>query len=299
MPVTITHAKSLTIGDSTNTALVRPSDWNSGHQATFSLDATEAVKWFQNGTNSISSGTLSFGTSNNISLGLDGNTLTASYFDNDSVRNVVFSGFDDPMVPSMTGYISANTSTSRPWIAMPVSLNVSQTFSGFRFMAGFSGSSATVARTNRATMSMGIYSINGASLSTIWSSSFYFSHLASSSSQTISFGDSNGLYSLTTVSAAFTRDFNLSIPVTLTLQSGTYYFGVMDQLSQVVCSLRHGVLTDPANATAGLVLGSTNTGLLMNPNGCISATAGQTLPGTLSNHVTVLSASKYPVATLV
>ncbi len=70
MPVTVGHAKSITIADGTNTNIVLPSNWNSVHAVTLSLAGNEVVKVFQAGTNTISSGTLSFADSNGISFGM-------------------------------------------------------------------------------------------------------------------------------------------------------------------------------------------------------------------------------------
>lgn len=82
MPLTITHAKSDTIADFTGTItgfnsagatttivatdLVRPSDWNSGHQYTFSLTASEVASLF-NFNNGLTSTTAAGG----ISVGMD------------------------------------------------------------------------------------------------------------------------------------------------------------------------------------------------------------------------------------
>lgn len=88
MPVTVTHAKSniiadwagvVTVGNSTGgtntvqaTDLVRPQDWNSAHQITFSLTASEAASVFNFGTG-LSSTTAAGG----ISVGF----ALASYFE--------------------------------------------------------------------------------------------------------------------------------------------------------------------------------------------------------------------------
>lgn len=50
MPLTISHAKSDTIGDGTNTNIVRPIDWNSAHQYTFSAAASEVASLFAAGS---------------------------------------------------------------------------------------------------------------------------------------------------------------------------------------------------------------------------------------------------------
>ena len=84
MLVTINHIKSVTVADGTNTDLQRPSDWNSSHAATIQFTNTDLVQWFSAGTSSISSGTLVFGNSNNVSFGFNTaagsvGTMTASY----------------------------------------------------------------------------------------------------------------------------------------------------------------------------------------------------------------------------
>ena len=71
MPVTVGHVKNITIADGTNTGIVRPSDWNSSHAVTLDLSANEVVKVFAAGTNTMSSGTLSFSDGNGVSFGLN------------------------------------------------------------------------------------------------------------------------------------------------------------------------------------------------------------------------------------
>jgi hypothetical protein len=82
MPLTITHAKSETIGDFTGTItgfnnsgatttivatnLMRPSDWNSGHQVTLSLTGSEVASLFNFGAGLTSSTNAS-----GLSVGLD------------------------------------------------------------------------------------------------------------------------------------------------------------------------------------------------------------------------------------
>ena len=83
MPVTVTHAKSnviadwtgtVTVGNSSGgtvtmeaTSLVRPQDWNSAHQITFSLTASEAASVFNFGTG-LTSSTAAGGISAGIQL---------------------------------------------------------------------------------------------------------------------------------------------------------------------------------------------------------------------------------------
>ena len=59
MPLTILHAKSLTLADGTTTNVVRPTDWNSGHVITLSLDSTEIIRNFIAGGTTVSVGDIS------------------------------------------------------------------------------------------------------------------------------------------------------------------------------------------------------------------------------------------------
>lgn len=94
MPVTVTHAKSNVIADWTGTVtvgnssggtvtmeatnLVRPQDWNSAHQITFSLTASEAASVFNFGT-----GLTSTTAAGGISVGMGG----ATYMEPDYLLN--------------------------------------------------------------------------------------------------------------------------------------------------------------------------------------------------------------------
>jgi hypothetical protein len=388
MLVTILHIKTLAIADDPNaTQLVRPSDWNSSHLATLQFTNTDIVQWFSAGTSSISSGTLIFGNSNNvsfsmnngtltasflmtqpaisaantsasngtvvfsnsnsvsfgmngstvtmfagppnlaisasatsqnagtivfsnntvagISFGMAGSTITASYGDDNTRRNMVFSGFDLPMQQSTLAYNTNNTSSSRPWIAMPLSIMFSQIMSGFLMALGLSGTSSTANTTaNNGTISFGVYSSSAGTLSTVWTSSVAFSGRASSSSISMTFGAGASSWTNSTVSASTSVIFRISIPVTLTLQSGTYYFGCMDQMSGNAFSLIQGVWTNTVVLPTDLIIGSSVTTTLSDPIGVISASqtgtaaaASATFPLSLAvNSAGPATISKYPMA---
>lgn len=461
MLVTIQHIKSVTVADGTNTDLQRPSDWNSNHAATIQFTNTDLVQWFSAGTSSISSGTLIFGNSNNVSFGMSngtitasfagltisalgsqqaggtivfsnsnfvsfgmngstvtatwsnpynlsiaangstvgsstisfansngisfgltnstmtasiavpaisasgssqnsgtivfsnsnnvtfgmngstitatasfsaslaisaagasqnvgtivfssstnanitfgmaGSTITATYNDLDTRRNIVFSGYDLVMGQTTTAYNTAATSSSRPWIAMPVTLLTSQALSGFLMTAGVSATSSGAAATNSGTLSMGIYSSSAGTLSQVWTSSVAFSERVSSSSISISFGGGASSLSTSTVSGSTSVLYRISIPLTLTLQSGTYYFGVMDQMVAPGASLVEGVWSNPLPLTSGLILGSSVTSAISDPTGVISSSITAVASALFPLSLTVASAgpntiSKYPMA---
>lgn len=65
MPITVSHAMSLTVADGTNTNIVRPSDWNSGHLFTLNVTGSEISGAFSN--------------ANGISFGLSAGAITASH----------------------------------------------------------------------------------------------------------------------------------------------------------------------------------------------------------------------------
>lgn len=109
MPITVGHAKVVTVPDSTDTGIVRPSDWNSSHAVTFSISGSEAIGAFNNaggvtfgletngsitaaapagapspvnfsaGTASANLASVVFSNSNGVSFGLNGATITASH----------------------------------------------------------------------------------------------------------------------------------------------------------------------------------------------------------------------------
>lgn len=78
MPITINHNLTATTPDDPSYE-IRPSHWNSAHDVTVSLATNEVIKWASAGANSISSGTLNFSNSNNVTFGMDANgVVTAS-----------------------------------------------------------------------------------------------------------------------------------------------------------------------------------------------------------------------------
>jgi hypothetical protein len=260
-------------------------------------------------TTSQNSGTIVF--SNNtvagISFGMVGSTITASYGDDNTKRNMVFSGFDLPMFQTTTAYNTNNTSSSRPWIAMPQSVLFSQAMSGILLTLGLSGTSSTANTTaNNGTISFGIYSSSAGTLSQVWTSSVAFSGRASSSSMSFTFGAGASSWSGSTISASTSIRFRISFPVTLTLQSGTYYFGCMDQMSGAAFSLIQGVWSNTIVLPTDLIIGSSVTTTLSDPTGVISASqtgTGAAASATFPLSIVVGSAgpatvSKYPMALL-
>jgi len=80
VPITVGHAKVVTVPDSTDTGIVRPSDWNSLHVVSFDAGSNELIKWASAGANSISSGTLQFSNQNGLTFGMDpAGVVTASH----------------------------------------------------------------------------------------------------------------------------------------------------------------------------------------------------------------------------
>jgi hypothetical protein len=110
MPVSVSHIKNVTIPDSTNSDIVRPSDWNSAHSVVFQPSGAELLPAFSNGgnvsfgtntggfitasapsggvggvamsagTQSVNTGTVGFANSNGISFGMSGSSqITASH----------------------------------------------------------------------------------------------------------------------------------------------------------------------------------------------------------------------------
>lgn len=74
---TIKHVFSNAIADGTNTNIVRPSDWNSGHNVTLSLQSND-YPVFSAGLNTAYLSSVVFSNSNGVSFGLNGSTVTAT-----------------------------------------------------------------------------------------------------------------------------------------------------------------------------------------------------------------------------
>lgn len=56
MPATVGHVKTLTMGDGTNTNLVRPTDWNSAHAVTVNASGSEIFGAFSNAPGGVTFG---------------------------------------------------------------------------------------------------------------------------------------------------------------------------------------------------------------------------------------------------
>lgn len=107
MGATVYHIKTNTIADGTDTNLVRPSDWNSAHSVSLSLGADEVIKYIQAGTNSQSSGTVSFADSNGVSFGLNTNGVITASVTNPMASFIAYPPF---WINTATTNISANGS---------------------------------------------------------------------------------------------------------------------------------------------------------------------------------------------
>lgn len=201
MPGTVLHVFTNAIADGTNTQIVRPSDWNSAHAFSLSINATEISGLFSNqngvsfgldGTNitasiaaggapgSISAGTTRvalgeavFSNSNGISFGLNGATVTASY-----------------TVPAVAGLLSA-VNVSAGTTSNNLSALTFQNSNGVSF--GLNGSVVTATVATNYLTSQSNQAVSGQN--------------GSSTFQTLSFANANGI-SFGTDAAGFTASHN-------------------------------------------------------------------------------------------
>lgn len=266
MPATVLHSKSVTIADGTNSSIVRPSDWNSGHSVVLNVSGSELTN--------------AFGNANQVTFGnsADGR-VTASFgltqFDA-PVRH--FLGFGPPLAQTVIAFQPTATATSAIAYFAPANFPVDMPVKSVGLVFGFSGSSSSLARTNSATLQVGLWSGPQSNIQNLWTSSLAFTHLVSSSSQTFSLSGNGGVYSWSTVSAAMTRDHHLMIPVTTTIPAGTGWVGLQVLGSLSLATMRIGAVSDANSGAAGqgLQLGSTATSAVPNNMGFCTVVAAST-----------------------
>lgn len=78
MPFSVSHVKTSLVPDSTDTSIVRPSDWNSNHAVTFLNDGSEVIRFVGVPGASVSTGNVVFSNFNNVTFGMAGSVVTAS-----------------------------------------------------------------------------------------------------------------------------------------------------------------------------------------------------------------------------
>lgn len=192
MPLTITHAKSNTIGDFTGTVtvfnsagttttavatdLVRPVDWNSAHQVTFQLTGSEIASLFSfgNGLSSTAGADgISAGFANNpyfepFALPNTNSTLSAPgigtwYLDGPYVNHGGFaSGQINCLVSNAAGFLGGTTFSSASTGSMTKSQTFYHNLAAYSYGTGANSSRLETAWTARitlgATQSMGVSS---------------------------------------------------------------------------------------------------------------------------------------------
>lgn len=149
MPITVQHIKSVTIPDSTDSNIVRPSDWNSSHAITYNPTGVELSGAFSNANG------ISFGTNTASQLTASHNGLTTAAQSNHSHGNPTLnltnlSGTTASASNGLTLSMSAAAQTVQPvaYSAANGSANFSTlTFAnsnGVSFSSGTQGVFATV-----------------------------------------------------------------------------------------------------------------------------------------------------------
>lgn len=129
MPISVFHQHTITIPDSTQTAIVRPSNWNSAHNVSVSLASNEVVKSFAAGTSTITSGQLSFANSNGVSFGLSNGTLTASHNGIDAAT--ADATYSPRMGLDPSGFPNGAYSTSLSWSNATRTLTITPLYGAF------------------------------------------------------------------------------------------------------------------------------------------------------------------------
>jgi hypothetical protein len=219
MGLTVGHVKSCTIADSSNTALVRPSDWNSAHALSMSLSGTDLTGAFSNANG------VSFGSSDN-------SYLTAQH---DGIRTpykVAFNGYRPGVTQNILNFSSTNTSTAPAWAATPVIVQRPTTVTMVAVPMGWSGASSAASRLNGATIFWGLASRTGTTFTTYWSQSVAMAASISAQSQTLSMFNAAATVTWSSVTANMIRDFIVMGTTTgLPMDSGTHALWMRWQMS--------------------------------------------------------------------
>jgi hypothetical protein len=136
--VSVFHVKSVTIPDSTNTDIVRPSDYNSGHNQFLTISGNTLGASTVSGTNIVWAGT------NNISLSINGATVSISG------PNLTFRASNDAV-----GLNTAQTNVTWTVNSAGISLNAGG-YAGTGFTSTTTVGTAVVGTHNTAGLSLGV-----------------------------------------------------------------------------------------------------------------------------------------------
>lgn len=219
------------------TDLVRPSDWNSTHNALLTLNGNTSGVSTVSGTNIVLAG--GFGI--NLSAAQGASAATVSIGLNDILTGCV------PRWPASTGTQSMGpmgTSTASVFLH-PFFLDGDIAFNALRLMASNSFVTSTVSGQQSLTSNWGIFSNNAGTLSLISSLSLSFAVTNSSGSATVSFATSTNVtgygYATSSFSAsalgqslfgtATPRLYDLVLGAALTLTPGRYWLGLHQRQS--------------------------------------------------------------------
>lgn len=204
----IRHAYSCTVGDTSDTGVVRPSNWNSAHNYTM-LDVVVLGGNTAGATASISSGTMMLAGGSNVTLSQNNNSV--SIIAGGDSRHYSFWQHPDINIWTTIGAI-AQGSLSLQHVYCPYYV------SGTRFVLGGSLSAATNTSGTTASCNLsvriGIYTLNGSTLS-----------LASSGSANNGFQWSQS--ASTTANTSIQSMRMLTVPLNVNFTPGSYWVGAL------------------------------------------------------------------------
>lgn len=225
----VTHSKSITIADGTNTDIVRPSNWNDSHVGKIVIGGNTA------GVSSWSGSQMQFNGGSLVTLSINGNTLNINGADivSDYACPVLLGGATSSQTMGAMGVTSASA------YFFPVILSRQVNFNLVRVPVNASWISSSASYTQQLTFGLGLYSNNAGTLSVISRTSFGFTVSGSSISGTITFPASTSLtgYATTSTNWAVTatgqqlignvgiRMLDACFGASLSLSPGTYWVG--------------------------------------------------------------------------
>lgn len=174
MGLTIGHVKSLTMGDTSDTNLLRPSDWNSNHAVTFNPESSEIIKYVSAGSNSVSSGTVSFDNGGGVSFGMATNGVITAAAPAGAAPERRYKELIQGERLTTCAALSATQFTNRPIISPFWMDGTGMQPNTVRFLVSLAGSSN---RSFGGTFQAGLYQqVNSTQMSRVASDSMSFSN---------------------------------------------------------------------------------------------------------------------------
>jgi hypothetical protein len=278
--MSIGHVKNVTIGDGTNTDVVRPSDWNSNHNMILNIGGNTA------GTSQVVGTDIVWAGGNNITLSANGSTISIIGVGPQTISSFV--PFEaDGLATTNSSALQGTSGQISMWpITVPEYVAVDR----INMLFNMSLISSAVSGRQSGGIYLGLYTRGtGAStslLSQLDSISMGFSVTGSSSSMTLSFATATNsagyTYTSTTTSNATSNNLffatgatlkMLQFPIGMTLTPGVYWVGLLGTQSTTSAAIGLGF------SVVGVSKALTNMGPMGSNNTAFSTGTNQLING--------------------